>query len=271
MPRSSTPAAKPTKAPPEPAAAVPILTLLFLLTAALYASAGFGGGSTYTALLALRDPDPAVVPIVALSCNILVVAIGAWRFGRAGHVDLRRIWPLFAASVPMAFVGGALPVPRLVFIGLLSLSLFAAGFLLLRRQPSGAERPPRPHPRALEPALGGALGLLAGIVGIGGGIYLAPVLHLLRWGSAHAIAGTSAVFILVNSISGLAGQIAKSGVTTAQVLSDHWPLFPAVVAGGLVGSAMGAKRFDPHLLRVLTALLILFVAAQLAWRFFRLL
>jgi uncharacterized membrane protein YfcA len=250
---------------------VPVLTFLFLLTAAVYASAGFGGGSTYTALLALRDPDPAVVPVVALTCNILVVTIGAWRFGRAGHVDLRRIWPLFAASVPMAFVGGALPVPRVVFIGLLSLSLLVAGILLLRQPRWDADLPPRPYPRWLEPLLGGALGLLAGIVGIGGGIYLAPVLHLLRWGGARAIAGTSAVFILANSVSGLAGQLAKGGGGAAQVLADHWPLFPAVVIGGLVGSAMGARRLDPHLLRVLTAILILFVAAQLAWRFVQLL
>jgi uncharacterized membrane protein YfcA len=252
------------------ASAVPILALLFLLAAAVYASAGFGGGSTYTALLALRDPDPAVVPVVALACNILVVTIGAWRFGRAGHVDLRRIWPLFAASVPMAFVGGALPVPRLVFIGLLSLSLFAAGLLLLRQR-QAADLPPRSYPRWLEPLLGGALGLLAGIVGIGGGIYLAPVLHLLRWGGAHAIAGTSAAFILVNSLAGLAGQFAKSGGAMGEVLADHWLLFPAVIAGGLIGSALGARRFDPQLLRVVTAILILVVAAQLGWRFVQLL
>jgi hypothetical protein len=199
-----------------------------------------------------------------------VVTVGAWRFGRARHVDLRRIWPLFAASVPMAFVGGALPVPRLAFIGLLSLSLFVAGLLLLRRTPA-ADLPPRSYPRWLEPLLGGALGLLAGIVGIGGGIYLAPVLHLLRWGRARAIAGTSAMFILVNSLAGLAGQFARSGGGMGQVLAEHWLLFPAVIVGGLVGSALGASRFDPRVLKVLTAILILFVAAQLAWRFVQLL
>lgn len=244
-----------------------ILVPLFFLTALIYAAAGFGGGSTYTALLALWNPDPAIIPVVSLCCNILVVSAGAWRFSREGHVDWRRIWPFFAASVPMAFAGGLLPVPRMVFIGLLSASLFVAGALLLWRPKARAGLPPRSYSRWLEPALGGALGLLSGIVGIGGGIYLSPVLHLLRWGNPHAIAGTSAVFILANSLSGLAGQLAKSGSELGAVLVGHWPLFPAVLVGGAIGSMLGAKRFDPHWLRVLTGLLILFVAGQLALRF----
>lgn len=244
-----------------------LLAPLFLFTALLYAAAGFGGGSTYTALLALWELDAAAIPIISLTCNLCVVSIGAWRFARAGHVDLKRIWPLFAASIPMAFVGGILPVPRVVFIGLLSASLFVAGTLLLWQPKAKAGLPPRPYPRWLEPVVGGLLGLLAGIVGIGGGIYLAPVLHLLRWGSAHAIAGTSAVFILANSLSGLSGQLAKSGSAFGEVLAAHWLLFPAVLIGGAVGSLLGAKRFDPHWLRVLTGLLILFVAGQLAVRF----
>jgi uncharacterized membrane protein YfcA len=123
----------------------------------------------------------------------------------------------------------------------------------------------------LEPLLGGGLGLLAGIVGIGGGIYLAPVLHLMRWAGPHAIAGTSAVFILANSLAGLAGQLAKGGGVAASILADHMALFPAVLLGGLIGSALGARRFGAPALRVLTALLILFVAAQLTRRFVELL
>jgi uncharacterized membrane protein YfcA len=244
-----------------------LLAPLFLLTALVYATAGFGGGSTYTALLALWVPNPATIPIISLACNILVVSVGAWRFSREGHVEWGRIWPFFAASVPMAFLGGALDVSRVVFIGLLSASLFAAGALLLWRPRSQSGLPPRSYPRWLEPGIGGLLGLLSGIVGIGGGIYLAPLLHLLRWGSPHAIAGTSAVFILANSLSGLSGQLAKSGSELGAILADHWPLFPAVVVGGALGSLLGAKRFDPHWLRVLTGLLILFVAGQLGVRF----
>lgn len=248
-----------------------LLAPLFLFTALVYAAAGFGGGSTYTALLALWELDAAAIPIVSLACNLCVVSIGAWRFARAGHVDWRRIWPLFAASIPMAFVGGILPVPQVVFIGSLSLSLFVAGALLLWQPKARAGLAAKSYPRWLEPIVGGLLGLLAGIVGIGGGIYLAPVLHLLRWGSAHAIAGTSAVFILANSLSGLSGQLAKSSSEFGEVLGGNWLLFPAVLLGGAVGSLLGARKFDPHWLRVLTGLLILFVAGQLAVRFVALL
>lgn len=241
------------------------LSPLFGLTALAYGAAGFGGGSTYTALLILAGRGPAEVPVVSLACNIVVVTLGAWRFARGGHVDLARIWPLFAASVPMAFVGGALPVSRTWFLGLLAASLFAAAAAMVWR-PGDAERPPRRYPRWLEPVVGGALGLLAGVVGIGGGIYLAPVLHLLRWGNAHAIAGTCAVFILVNSLAGLAGQLAKSGAAASDILLAHWTLLPAVAAGGLLGSALSVGRLGQRTLRILTAVLIALVAAQLARR-----
>lgn len=248
---------------------LPLLAASFALTALLYSAAGFGGGSTYTALLVLTERGPAEVPVVSLACNILVVAVGSWRFARAGHVDLRRIWPLFVTSVPAAFLGGALPVSRVFFIGMLAASLFVAGLAMLYR-PRDAEKPPRSYPRLLEPLLGGALGLLAGIVGIGGGIYLAPVLHLLRWGSSHAIAGTCALFILVNSMAGLAGQLAKSGAEATNILAAHWLLLPAVIAGSLLGSLLTVRKIGKTALRVLTALLILFVAAQLTRRFFEL-
>jgi uncharacterized protein len=257
----STPAGPPKKGPPPV-----LLALLFLFTACLYAAAGFGGGSTYTALLALWGVELAAVPVVSLACNILVVAVGSWRFARAGHVALRRVWPLFAASVPAAFIGGALPVPRLVFIGLLALSLLVAGLVMLWR-PRQAEEPARSFPAWLEPLVGAVLGLLAGIVGIGGGIYLAPVLHLLRWGSAHAIAGACALFILVNSLAGLAGQLVKSGPAMMAILSGHLLLLPAVLLGGAAGSLFTTRRLPAYPLRLLTALLILFVAAQLGIRF----
>lgn len=263
----STPDAAFTKGPPLPfLAAFALLAVAFLLTAFVYAMAGFGGGSTYTALLALWGVQLAAIPVVSLACNILVVSVGASRFARAGHVDWRRIWPFFAASVPAAFIGGALAVPPTIFIGLLALSLLVAGLLMLWR-PRDDDRPPRLYSRWLEPMVGGALGLLAGIVGIGGGIYLAPVLHLLRWGSAHAIAGTCAVFILVNSLSGLVGQLSKDGAGTLETLGQFWLLAPMVLTGGLAGSLLATTRFAAYPLRILTALLILFVAAQLGLRF----
>jgi hypothetical protein len=248
---------------------MPGLAVLFCLTALLYGAAGFGGGSTYNALLVLAGTDYRAVPVVALACNILVVTVGSWRFARSGHVDWRRIWPLFVLSIPCAWLGGRLAVAETAFVGLLAASLLAAGLLMLWQPMWEKEAPAGPRSLWLEPAAGGALGFLAGVVGIGGGIFLAPLLYMLRWGPPKAIAGTCAVFILANSLAGLAGQLAKgSGGAGVQALASHWPLFPAVLAGGLVGSTLGSGRLDPKYVRILTALLILYVAARLAIRFY---
>jgi uncharacterized membrane protein YfcA len=248
---------------------MPGLAALFFLTALLYGAAGFGGGSTYNALLVLAGTDYRAVPVIALACNVLVVTVGSWRFARSGHVEWRRIWPLFVLSIPFAWIGGRLAVAEIVFVGLLAASLLVAGLLMLWQPLWEKEAPARVRSRWLEPVAGGALGFLAGMVGIGGGIFLAPLLYMLRWGPPKAIAGTSAVFILVNSLSGLAGQLAKgSGGAGAQALATYWPLFPAVLIGGLIGSTLGSGRLNPKYVRILTALLILYVAARLAMRFY---
>jgi uncharacterized membrane protein YfcA len=245
---------------------MPALAALFFVTALLYGAAGFGGGSTYNALLVLAGTDYRAVPVIALACNILVVSVGSWRFARSGHVGWRRIWPLFVLSIPFAWLGGRLVVAEMVFVGLLAASLLVAGLLMLWQPLWEKEAPAAIPSRWLEPAAGGALGFLAGMVGIGGGIFLAPLLYMLRWGPPKAIAGTSAVFILANSLSGLAGQLAKGNDGAA--LATYWPLFPAVLAGGLIGSTLGSGRLDPKYVRILTALLILYVAARLAMRFY---
>jgi uncharacterized membrane protein YfcA len=248
---------------------MPGLAALFLLTALLYGAAGFGGGSTYNALLVLAGADYRAVPVISLACNVLVVSVGSWRFARAGHVDWRRIWPLFVLSIPFAWIGGRLVVAEIVFVGLLAASLLVAGLLMLWQPLWEKEAPAAIRSRWLEPVAGGTLGFLAGVVGIGGGIFLAPLLYMLRWGTPKAIAGTSAVFILANSLSGLAGQLAKgSGGAGREALAAYWPLFPAVLAGGLIGSTLGSGRLDPKYVRILTALLILYVAARLAMRFY---
>lgn len=246
------------------------LVIAFFGTALLYAAVGFGGGSTFNALLVLSGADYRAIPAIALVCNVAVVAVGSWRFAAAGHVHWRRIWPLFTLSVPMAWVGGRMPIAEIDFVGLLALALFAAAIaMLLQRDREQALVAARSQAATwVEPLTGGSLGLLAGLVGIGGGIFLAPVLHLLRWGGAKAIAGTCAVFILVNSIAGLAGQFAKSdGFNRADALAAHWPLFPAVMIGGAIGAMIGSGPLKPAYVRLATALLILYVAVRLGWRF----
>ncbi len=243
------------------------LAALFLLTALLYAAVGFGGGSTYSALLVLAKTDFHLVPVISLMCNLLVVSVGTWRFARAGQMPWRRAWPLFTLSVPLAWVGGRLAVSELLFVGLLAVSLLVAGLAMLwQRKPLPDDTTSAPTWR--EPIIGGILGLLAGIVGIGGGIFLAPVLHLMRWGGAKAIAGTCALFILVNSIAGLAGQLAKpEAMSRLEAMGGYWLLFPAVAIGGLAGSVIGSTRLKPRHLAVMTAILVLYVAGQLAVRF----
>ena len=244
-----------------------LLALSFFLTALLYAAAGFGGGSTYTALLVLADTDYRAVPVISLLCNILVVSVGTWRFARAGHLDWQRSWPLFLLSVPAAWLGGRLHIGETLFVGLLAVSLLLAGLLMLWQPHWQRETAAPRRARWVDPVAGGVLGFLAGVVGIGGGIFLAPLLYLLRWGAPRAIAATCAAFILVNSIAGLAGQASKGLGAAGAVMADHAALFPAVLVGGFIGSGIGAKRIDPNWVRVLTALLILYVAVRLGLRF----
>ncbi len=246
-----------------------VLSFSFFVTAILYASVGFGGGSTYNALLVLADIDYRILPVIALMCNVIVVSGGAYRFARAGHVDFQRIAPWIVTSVPAALLGGALNLSETLFVGLLGFSLLVAGLRMLwPERKAGA--PPQAiinQHRFLPLLLGAGLGLLAGLVGIGGGIFLAPVLHLLRWDNAKAIAGTCSVFILVNSLSGLVGQAIK--LDHAGFLSGvgaYWMLFPAVLIGGQIGSHLGAAVLNPKIIRWMTAGLIFYVSLRLIWR-----
>ena len=237
------------------------LAALFALTAALYASVGFGGGSTYTALLILFGTPIALVPAISLACNIIVVSGGTLRFARAGELPWGKALPLVAIAAPLAFLGGLMPVKEGVLVYLLGGSLLVSA-LLLFAQPQSAQA--RTLPRALLYPVTGALGLLAGVVGIGGGIFLAPILHLIRWAEARQVAATASLFILVNSLFGLAGQLVKGqGSAMAATVTAHWPLLVAVLIGGALGTHIAIRIANPALLRRVTALLVGFVAVRL--------
>ena len=238
-----------------------ILAPLFALTAALYASVGFGGGSTYTALLILFGTPLALVPAISLACNIIVVSGGTLRFARAGDLPWAKALPLVAVAAPLAFLGGLTPVKEGVLVWLLGGSLLVSA-LLLFVQPQTVK--PRQLPRAILFPVAGALGLLAGVVGIGGGIFLAPILHLIRWAEARQVAATASLFILVNSLFGLAGQLVKGqGTAMVTAAAAHWPLLIAVLIGGALGSHVAIRLANAALLRRLTALLVGFVALRL--------
>lgn len=244
------------------------LAFFFLLTAGLYASVGFGGGSTYIALLALADLDYRLIPIIALLCNIIVVTGGTFRFHMRGLIEWGRIWPILVLSLPAAWLGGMVPINREVFLLLLGVSLvIAAGLILaeplLRRTNSGQLTEPSQN-RWLIPITGAAIGFLSGMVGIGGGIFLAPILLLSNWSDSRRVAATASIFILVNSLSGLAGQSSKSGWEQGgEAILSYWPLFAAVLIGGQIGSFLASKALPEIWIKRLTALLILYVALRI--------
>jgi len=242
-----------------------LLALCFWLTAGLYASIGFGGGSTYTALLILFETDYRLIPIIALSCNILVVSGNSLRYHHAKLIPWRQLWPLLLVSIPAAWLGGRLAISETLFIGLLWVALLLAGGKLWFDSRANT---PVPNIRKLPPfltaSLGGFIGFYAGLVGIGGGIFLAPILHMLRWASPKKIAATCSVFILFNSAAGLIGQYSK--LRDTDILADaisYWPVIPAILIGGFIGNHMGVYRLPDIWLKRATAVLIVFVALRL--------
>ncbi|MEO1047830.1 MAG: sulfite exporter TauE/SafE family protein [Pseudomonadota bacterium] len=244
--------------------AVPIaLALAFLVTALLYASVGFGGGSTYAALLAWYGLDYRLLPLVALACNIVVVTGGTIRFARAGVTPWRGALTLTALAAPAALMGGLTPIGEASFLTLLGLSLILTGAaMFLPISEAQAEEPTRIA--KLAPFVAAPIGYLAGLVGIGGGIFLAPLLHLARWNNARAIAATASVFILVNSSFGLIGQLLKQGpAALGGAVGAALPLIISVAVGGQIGSLMAARILPMQWVRWLTAALVAIVGARL--------
>ena len=242
-----------------------MLPVAFFFVAAIYSAVGFGGGSTYIALLALSDQPAELIPLVALPCNILVVTLGSYFAVSRRDFDWRMAVPLFLSSVPMAFLGGIIPIDASIYFLLLGLSLSLAGVsLCVRRAPDGSVVAERSW--ALATCVGGSLGLLSGMVGIGGGIFLAPILHHLRWASSKTIAALCSFFILINSISGLAGQLLKTGVDQAIMqLTYGLPLFAAVVLGGVIGARFVIEGVAHQRVAQLTGLLVLAVGIRILW------
>lgn len=242
-----------------------MLPLFFALTAALYASVGFGGGSTYNALLALAGTDYRLLPAIALVCNIVVVTGGTLRFALAGALPWRRALPLALVAAPFAWAGGLTPIGEAAFFGLLGGTLAVAGLLLLVQPERRAAALPARRGRWQEPLMGAGIGYLSGLVSIGGGIFLSPLLHLTRWAPAREISATASLFILIASLAGLAGQLGKLGSEASAALS-YWPLALAVLVGGQIGSWAGVALLPEKLVRRLTGLLILAAALRLSWQ-----
>jgi len=235
-----------------------ILIPIFFLIASIYASAGFGGGSSYLAVLALFPIPFTTIRMTALLCNIAVVAGSVYLFHRKKYLKLKRIAPLILLSIPMAYWGGRFKLDERVFFLILSAVLILASVLMIVQS---AHSEKKKLPLYSNGLIGGGIGFLSGMVGIGGGIFLSPVLYFSKWAEAKVIAATTALFILVNSIAGLVGQIVTHG------LQVEWRptlfLLLSVFIGGQIGSRLSINKFNPVLLKKITGLLILIIGVRI--------
>ena len=245
-----------------------ILSIFFFITAILYSSVGFGGGSTYLALLLIWNIPYYIFPIIALICNIIVVTGNSINYIRAGNHNFKLLIPFLIGSIPFAFLGGTLIVDKAVFEILLFLVLSVAGLLLLINNKSYEDKEIiiKKINLFVSILIGSMLGLISGIVGIGGGIFLSPILFLLKADKPKNIVTTASLFILINSISGVLGQLTKE--TLLREIFVYWPLLMAVLIGGLLGNYLNLKIFSNRVLALITSLLVIFVAIRMGFRIF---
>ena len=245
-----------------------ILSILFFVTAILYASVGFGGGSTYLALMLIWDIPYYIFPVIALICNIFVVSGNSFNYIKAGNLNLKLLLPYLIGSIPLAFIGGSLQIDKNLFEIFLFIVLGIAGTLLLINFKSydDNESTYRNIPILISILIGGTLGFVSGVVGIGGGIFLSPILFLIKAAKPKHIVTAASLFILINSISGVIGQLTKNVVLSD--ISNYWYLFLIVIIGGHIGNFISLKIFPTRLLALVTSGLVLFVAIRMGIKLF---
>lgn len=237
------------------------LVLVFFIIALLYATVGFGGGTSYIAMLALGGVSYTLIPKISLICNLLVVSGGCYHYIKSGHFQKKLIVPFVLSSVPMAFLGGSFPLSQKTFYILLSVSLILCGVRILFL-PDRKTEDVRIPGFGISFLMGAVLGLLSGMVGIGGGIFLSPLLINMGWARSKDAAAVASVFILVNSLAGLAGQFTKDFSIPDPVV--YLPLFIAVIVGGQIGSKIGThSRVSYALIQKGTGILTLLISIRL--------
>jgi hypothetical protein len=243
-----------------------ILSILFFVTALIYSSVGFGGGSTYLALLLIWGVPYTIFPVIALVCNIIVVSGNSINFIRSKNINISLLFPYLIGSIPLAFIGGSISIDKSLFEILLFCVLLAAGIFLLIESKSFNKEQIKINQisRLLSISIGSIIGFMSGIVGIGGGIFLSPLLFLMKAGYPRHITSSASLFILINSIFGLAGQLTKDQVLNQVV--NYWPLFLAVLIGGQIGSLLNIKFLSNKILALLTSFLVIFVAIRMGIR-----
>ena len=245
-----------------------ILTIFFFITAILYSSIGFGGGSTYLALMLIWDIPFYIFPIIALICNIIVVTGNSINFLRTKNININLLTPYLIGSVPFAFLGASISIDKDLFEILLFFILLTAGiFLLLESKFFNEDQIGiKQISKLVSIFIGSIIVFISGLVVIGGGIFLSPILFLLKAGYPKHITSTASLFILINSIFGVAGQLTKD-IVLYEFLK-YWPLFITVLIGGQIGSFLNIKFLSNKTLALLTSLLVIFVAMRMGIRIF---
>ncbi len=236
-----------------------LLTLLIFMAALLYSSVGHAGASGYLAAMALFNLAPDVMKPTALVLNLVVATVGTIRYARAGCFAWNVFWPFAILSVPLAFLGGALKLPIPAYKMMLGGVLLFAAWRLGAKPSASAEAKPVILPLAL--GFGGFIGLLSGLTGVGGGIFLSPLLLFLGWADVRRTAGVSVAFILVNSAAGLLGHLASVNKVPAEII--WWA--PAALFGGVIGSELGSRRLTPLMMRRLLAVVLVIAGGKMLW------
>ncbi len=240
-----------------------ILSILFFVTALIYSSVGFGGGSTYLAILLIWGVPYTIFPVIALVCNIIVVSGNSINFIRSKNININLLFPYLIGSIPFAFIGGSITIEKSLFEILLFCVLLVAGIFLLIESKSFNKEQIKINkiPRLISISIGSIIGFMSGLVGIGGGIFLSPFLFLMKAGYPRHITSSASLFILINSIFGIAGQLTKDQVLDQ--VTYYWPLFLAVLIGGQIGSLLNIKFLSNKILALLTSFLVIFVAIRM--------
>ena len=243
-----------------------ILSIFFFITAIFYSSVGFGGGSTYLALMLIWDIPYYIFPILALICNIIVVSGNSINYVRSCNLNLKLLTPYLIGSIPFAFFGASISITKELFEILLFVILIIAGIFLLIESKSFNDDQIKINsiPKIISLLIGSIIGFTSGIIGIGGGIFLSPILFLMKAGYPKQIATTASLFILINSIFGVAGQLTKDIVFDEFL--NFWPLFIAVLIGGQIGNFLNIKFLSGKTLAIITSLLVIFVAIRMGLR-----
>ncbi|HMG70048.1 MAG TPA: sulfite exporter TauE/SafE family protein [Gemmatimonadaceae bacterium] len=236
-----------------------IIALLFFVGAALYASVGHGGASSYLAVMGLFSLAPEVMKPTALAINILVSAVATFKFYRAGLFSWRLFWPFAVVSIPAAFIGGATVLPARAYKILVGVVLLYAALWMFRSSLRPLSKEAHLPPLWAALAWGAAIGLLSGLTGVGGGIFLSPLLLYMGWAETRATSGVAAPFILVNSIAGLLGHF-----SSVEHLPPSVPIWgAAAVLGGWIGASYGSKRAPAPVLRQLLSLVLVVASVKL--------